>query len=121
MRVSHPYADKAGESHWRDIEVALEERVFAPPAQGILVSAPEAAKAALFLKLPAGWNEPAHPSPIAQTLVCIAGAVEVTASDGEMRRIGAGDVWRMEDLHDKGHHTRVVGDSDFDCVIVQFA
>ncbi|MEM1430140.1 MAG: cupin [Pseudomonadota bacterium] len=121
MRVNHLYVDDAGESHWRDTTVSLQERVFAPPAKGIFVSEPETAAAALFLTLPAGWDEPAHPSPIPQTLICVAGEVEVTASDGEARRIGVGDIWRMEDLHGKGHHTRVTSDVDFDCVIVQFA
>lgn len=121
MKVNHLFADEAGESHWRDIEITLQERSFAPPAKGILISEAEPSRAAVFLKLPAGWDEPTHPSPIPQTLICTAGAVEVTASDGEVRRIGKGDIWRMEDLHGKGHHTRVVSAEDFDCVIVQFA
>ena len=121
MHYHHLYADETGESHWKEVEVPLEERVFAPPAAGILVSASEAARNMLFLKLPSGWDEPAHPTPIPQALICMAGTVRVTASDGESRDIGKGDVWRMEDLHGKGHHTCVVGDDDFDCVIVQFA
>jgi len=121
MKYHHLYCDEAGESHWRDVEVPLEERSFAPPAKGILISDPEPAKALVFLRLPVGWDEPIHPSPIPQTLICLAGAVRVTASDGEVRDIGAGDVWRMEDLHGKGHHTRVIGDRDFDATIVQFS
>ncbi|MEZ5722732.1 MAG: cupin domain-containing protein [Paracoccaceae bacterium] len=120
MEVHHLYTDAAGESHWRSTGVTLEEQVFAPPAQGILVSEAEAAKATLFLRLPAGWNEPQHPTPKRQTLVCLRGAVDVTASDGEVRRIGPGDVWRMEDRTGKGHHTAVVGDADFDAVMIQF-
>ncbi|MCB1330857.1 MAG: cupin [Maritimibacter sp.] len=120
MNYHHLYTDDLGESHWRAVEVRLAEQPFAPPARGILVSEAEPARATLFLRLPAGWNEPQHPTPKRQTLVCLGGAVDVTASDGETRRIGPGDVWRMEDCTGKGHHTAVVGTADFDAVIIQF-
>lgn len=120
MKVQLLYADAEGESHWTDVTVALAERSFAPPAKAIEISDPEAATHSLFLRLRAGWDEPIHPTPVRQTLICLRGEVEVTASDGEARRIGTGDVWRMEDRHGKGHHTRVTSDEDFECVIVQF-
>ena len=50
---------------------------------------------------------------------CIAGVVCVTASDKEVRGIGCGDVWRMEDVVGDGHHTRVISDEGFEAVIVQ--
>jgi hypothetical protein len=114
------YASPDGESHWDSVEVALAERSFAPPAKAIEISAPEAAKQILFLRLRAGWDEPSHPTPVAQRLVCLSGSVRVTASDGQARTIGPGDVWHMEDKHGKGHHTAVVGEEDFLAVIVQF-
>jgi hypothetical protein len=120
MKYHHLYSDDAGESHWRDIEVGLAERSFAPPAQRILVSDPEAAKALVFLRLQVGWDEPIHPTPRPQMLICLAGAVRVTASDGEARDIKRGDVWRMEDVSGKGHHTCVIGGEDFDAAVVQF-
>ncbi len=98
----------------------LNERLFAPPAQRIFVSEGEAAARFVFLELQAGWNEPVHPSPRRQTLIVLRGSVEVTASDGEVRRFTAGDVWRMEDVQGKGHHTRVLGDEDFEAAVVQF-
>ena len=119
MRYHHLYADEMGESRWRTVDVALEERSFAPPAKAIFVSDAEPARALLFLRLRAGWDEPIHPTPKRQTLICLAGAVLVTASDGEAREIGPGDVWRMEDRTGKGHHTCVVGEADFEAVIVQ--
>ncbi len=119
MKFHHLYADADGESHWKDVEVQLTERSFAPPARNILVSDAEQASALLFLKLTSGWNEPVHPTPIAQTLICLAGKVQVTASDGEMREIGQGDVWRMEDLTGKGHHTEVISSEEFKAAIVQ--
>lgn len=119
MKVHVLYADAQGESHWRDDWPALEVKSFAPPAQGIEISAPEVATQMLFLRLPVGWDEPIHPTPLRQKLICLTGAVCVTASDGVQREIGTGEVWHMEDMHGKGHHTRVTSDVDFSAVIVQ--
>ncbi|PWJ22524.1 cupin [Jannaschia seohaensis] len=119
MRYFKLYVDEAGESHWQDVEVALAERTFAPPAQAIEISEPAPARAMLFLRLRSGWNEPVHPTPVEQTLICRAGSVLVTASDGDTREICRGDVWRMEDTHGQGHHTQVTSVEDFEAVIVQ--
>jgi hypothetical protein len=118
MWFHHLYADESGESHWRKVELMLQERIFAPPAQRIFIS--EATKVLVFLSLKSGWNEPSHRTPKRQILMCLAGAVRVTASDGEARDIGRGDVWRMEDVTGKGHHTRVISGVDFEAVVVQF-
>lgn len=120
MKYQKLYADDAGESRWADIDVTLDEKSFAPPAKVIDVSDPEPARQMLFLRLRAGWDEPIHPTPVRQKLICLAGAVRITASDGSHRDIGKGDVWHMEDTHGKGHHTRVTSDKDFEAVIVQF-
>jgi quercetin dioxygenase-like cupin family protein len=80
----------------------------------------EPASALVFLKLHAGWNEPIHPTPLRQTLICLAGTARVTASDGDVREITRGDIWRMEDLAGKGHRTHVISAEDFEAAIVQF-
>ena len=121
MRFQKLIADDAGESHWEDIEVQLKERTFAPPAKAIEVSVPEKVAQFLFLRLRSGWNEPVHPTPVPQKLICLAGAVCVTASDGEKREIRQGDVWHMEDCSGKGHHTQVISEEDFEAIIVQYA
>jgi len=120
LKYQKLYSDAEGESHWQDVEVELKEQTFAPPAKAIEISTPEAVKQTLFLRLKSGWNEPIHPTPVSQKLICLAGTVRVTASDGEFRDIGPGDVWHMEDKHGKGHHTVVTSDEDFLCVIVQY-
>lgn len=120
MKYHRLYSDAGGESHWEEVEVELEERTFAPPAKAIEVSNPDTAKRVMFLRLQTGWDEPVHPTPVAQRLVCLAGTVRVTASDGEIREIGPGDVWHMEDKTGKGHHTVVTSDTDFEAVVVQY-
>lgn len=120
MKYHHLYVDDAGESHWREVDIVLQTRSFAPPAQNIEISDAEPAAAFVFLRLVAGWDEPAHPTPLCQTLICLRGRVRVTASDGDVREIGPGDVWRMEDVRGKGHHTAVISDEDFEAAVVQF-
>ncbi|MEM6577447.1 MAG: cupin [Pseudomonadota bacterium] len=120
MQFHRLYSDADGESHWDDVTVTLTEKVFAPPAKAIEISQPEQVTQAMFLRLRSGWDEPIHPTPVVQKLICLSGAVCVTASDGEAREIGPGDVWHMEDTHGKGHHTRVTSDEDFLSVIVQY-
>ncbi|MEM8579681.1 MAG: cupin [Pseudomonadota bacterium] len=119
MKYFDLYADEAGESHFRDVDVVLQERSFAPPAEAIEISDTSPATGMLFLRLRAGWNEPIHPTPVAQTLICLRGCARVTASDGATRDIGPGAVWRMADTHGKGHHTQVISAEDFECVIAQ--
>ncbi len=120
MKYQKLFSDDNGESHWEDIDVKLEERTFAPPARNIEISDPEPVKQAMFLRLRAGWNEPIHPTPVAQKLICLAGNVRVTASDGEVRDIGPGNVWHMADNHGKGHHTLVTSKEHFECMIIQY-
>ncbi|MAN13874.1 MAG: cupin [Dinoroseobacter sp.] len=119
MKINHLYADANGESHWRDEEVKLQERSFAPPARDIHISALLPATGLVFLRLNAGWDEPIHPTPRSQTLLCLAGAVRVTASDGEAREIGPGSIWRMDDTTGNGHHTAVISAEDFEAAVVQ--
>ena len=121
MHYHHLYSDTDGESHWADVDVALTPVAFAPPAEDIHISEGELAASMVFLSLPVGWNEPPHASPHSQYLVVRSGIVEVTASDGEKRIIGPGDVWRMDDTHGKGHHTKVIGETVFEAVVVQLA
>ena len=120
LRFQRLYSDADGESHWEDVDVVLQERSFAPPAKAIEISEPEKVENVLFLRLKAGWDEPIHPTPVSQKLICRSGTAQVTASDGEVRKIGPGDVWHMEDRRGRGHRTVVTSEEDFEALIVQY-
>ena len=49
-------------------------------------------------------------------------ANETSGPDHELLRsaVTAGDVWRMEDTHGKGHRTQVISSEAFEAVMVQF-
>jgi len=66
-----------------------------------------------------GWGGEKHPAPKRQYFVCVAGSIEMTASDGESRLISIGDVVLVEDTHGKGHVTQVIGDESFVAALTQ--
>jgi len=103
MRIHNLFADAQGESHFRDIEVAwAEERDYSKysarlPATGII-----------FRETSGDYDLDWHPAPRRQYIINLEGAVEITASDGERRIIGAGEVLLVEDTTGKGHLSKAV-------------
>jgi hypothetical protein len=104
MRIHNLYCDTNGESHWRDVEVKwAEERDFSKlsarlPANGII-----------FRETSGDYDLSWHPAPRRQYIINLDGGVQLTASDGEARVIGAGEVVLVEDITGKGHLSKSVG------------
>ena len=103
MQIHNLYADDNGESHFRDVEIEwvndmgygqLSDRL---PAAGII-----------FRKTSGDYNLDWHPAPRRQYIINLDAAVQVTASDGEVRVIKAGEVFLVEDTCGKGHLSRAV-------------
>ena len=103
MRVHNLYADANGESHFRDIEIEwaaegpagkTSERL---PASGII-----------FRRTEADYDLDWHPAPRRQYIINLDGGVRITASDGESRVIGAGEVILVEDTTGKGHLSKSI-------------
>ena len=84
MRIHNLFRDADGESHFRDIEVEwVEEGKFTKlskrlPATGII-----------FRETSGDYDLDWHPAPRRQYIVNLDAAVQITASDGESRIIGA--------------------------------
>lgn len=104
MRIHNIYVDDAGQSHWRDIEVEwVEQRNFSKmsarlPATGII-----------FRQTSGDYDLDWHPAPRRQYIINLDGGVKITASDGEVRDIGAGEVILVEDVSGKGHLSQSIG------------
>ena len=104
MRIHNLYTDANGESHFRDIEVEwAEEMNFSKmskrlPATGVI-----------FRETQAEHNLDWHPAPRRQYIINLDAAAKLTASDGESRIIGAGEVILVEDTTGKGHLSKSVG------------
>jgi hypothetical protein len=103
MRIHNLYCDTNGESHWRDIEVEYVERNEAGK-----LSARLPATAIIFRQTQAEHDRPWHPAPRRQYIINLDAGVQLTASDGEARVIGAGEVILVEDTSGKGHLSKSV-------------
>jgi len=107
MRVLNLFADADGESHFREIEctnetpwgLKLSKRL---PATAILVVEGTGTDADVLLQSP-------HPSPCRQYVIWLDAENELTASDGEKRVIGVGEVVLAEDTTGKRHITKPLG------------
>ena len=78
-----------------------------------------AASRFLFLSAPVGWGGEWHPVPRRQWMLCLAGEIEVEASDGAVRRFGPGGATLFEDTTGTGHRSRVVGETSALPAVVQ--
>jgi quercetin dioxygenase-like cupin family protein len=104
MRIHNIYVDDAGETHWRDIEVEwVEER------HGSKFSKRLPATGIIFCEtggdIDVSWHSPPH----RQYVINLDGGVQITASDGAARQIGAGEVILAEDIRGKGHLSKFFG------------
>jgi quercetin dioxygenase-like cupin family protein len=115
------YTDSDGASHFKDVEIEFESVNFAPPAPPVGLSNYTDSSRFVFFKTPAGWYGDWHPPPKRQFFFCLSGKFEITASDGEVRIFGPGDVFLLEDTRGKGHRSKTVGGEDFVAAIVQLA
>src|SRR5205814_2493880 len=98
MRIHNLYTDAYGESHFRDIEVEwVEER------RGSKLSKRLPATGIIFRETQAEHDIDWHPAPRRQYIINLDAGVKITASDGESRVIGIGEVILVEDTTGKGH------------------
>jgi hypothetical protein len=119
MKYVKLYVDDCGESHFQDVDIALEPVDFAPPAPLIHLSSFQSATRYAFCRFPSGWHGDWHPAPRKQIFFILSGESEAQSSDGEVRQFGPGSVLLVEDTWGKGHISRVVGEHDMLVAVVQ--
>ncbi len=119
LAFTHIFADAQGESHIAQRELPLASTAFAPPAPPLDVSAVQAASGFEALRFPSDWTGGWHNSPHRQWGFILSGAVAVTTSDGASCELRAGGAFLLEDVHGKGHLTRVIGGTEVLWVAVQ--
>jgi len=111
MEYTRLYADDEGESHFENVTVSLSPTTFAASSPPLNVSELKPASQFGFMSAPAGWSSDWHASSGRNFFVVLTGEWEVTASDGETRRFGAGSVLLVEDTTGKGHLSSVISES----------
>ena len=109
----------SGESRFDSFEIACPLKQFAPPEADFFASATQAATGYVIIQIPAGWVGQFHPSPHAQIMFCLSGAFKVTASNGDVRVIEAGEAFLGVDTQGKGHRSEVISDEPLVAVLVQ--
>jgi quercetin dioxygenase-like cupin family protein len=113
MKIIRLYADDKGESHFQDIEVEFE----APTPSG-RVSARQPATGIMFREVPGEYDLDWHPAPRRQYIINLDAGVQLTASDGEVRRVKAGEVVLVEDTWGKGHLSKAIENKTRHCIFV---
>ena len=113
MKITRLYADDKGESHFQDIEVEFE----APTPSG-RVSARQPATGIMFREVPGEYDLDWHPAPRRQYIINLDAGVQLTASDGEVRRVKAGEVVLVEDTWGKGHLSKAIENKTRHCIFV---
>ncbi len=113
MRVHNIWVDDDGETHFRDIEVAWGEQ--GPSGR---YSERLAATGIIFRQVQPHYALDWHTAPRRQYIINLDAGVELTASDGERRTIGAGEVFLVEDVTGKGHMSKSVDGKPRHCIFV---
>ena len=113
MKIHNLWVDDKGESHWRDVEVEYAETTRAgrlskrQPATGII-----------FREVQPDYDLDWHSAPRRQYIINLDAGVQITASDGEARKIGAGEVILVEDVKGKGHLSKALDAKVRNCIFV---
>jgi hypothetical protein len=113
MRIHHLYADADGESHFEDVEIEWVEET-----RGGKLSQRFPASGIIFREVPPVYDLDWHPAPRRQYIINLDAGVKLTASDGESRVIGAGEVVLVEDVTGKGHLSQAVEGQMRHCIFV---
>ena len=113
MKITRLYVDEKGESHFQDVEVEFE----APTPSG-RVSPRQKATGIIFREVPPDYDLDWHPAPRRQYIINLDAGVQLTASDGESRRIKAGEVVLVEDTWGKGHLSKAIDAKLRHCIFV---
>ena len=113
MRIHNLYTDAHGASHFRDIDVEWAEET-----RGGKLSRRLPATGIIFRQVPPTYDLDWHPAPRRQYIINLDNGVQITASDGEARVIGAGEVILVEDTTGKGHLSKAVNGQIRHCIFV---
>jgi hypothetical protein len=86
------------QSHFTDVTAELAKENFAPPAAPIAIGGNKPTSKAFIAGFGAHWgaadlqNHLNHPTPAVQLFTVLRGVFSITATDGETRKLHAGDM-----------------------------
>src|ERR1700704_5240471 len=113
MKIHRLWVDERGEAHFQDVEVRVDE-----PSRAGRLSARIPVTGLIFREVQPDYDLDWHPAPRRQYIINLDAGVQITASDGESRVIGAGEVVLVEDTHGKGHLSKALDGKLRNCIFV---
>ena len=108
----HLYTDATGETHFAERAFDFEHLPHVEDRDSIMACEVPGVQRAILYKLTRGAVEDWHTAPRKQFGCVIQGMADITASDGEIRRLRPGSIILIDDTTGKGHITRHVGAED---------
>lgn len=112
------YATSDGETHFQDVELDFAPAIVVQGLPQVDVARPLTVRALVFAELGKGYTSDFHPAPQRQFVIVLSGGLELTVTEGEVRRFGPGGVFLAEDTTGKGHRVRTTGAEACVCVMV---
>ncbi len=113
MQITRLYTGSDNESHFRDIEIELNDA-------GDIghLSEQMDATGIIFRRTDPDYNYDWHNAPQRQYIIMLDGAVDVEIGDGTVRRFSTGDILLVEDTTGRGHRSKAVNDKSRTSVFV---
>jgi hypothetical protein len=113
MKIHRLYTDAQGESHFEDVDIEFVET-----SPGGRLSKRLPVSGIIFREVPPTYDLDWHTAPRRQYIINLDNGVQITASDGEERIIGAGEVLLVEDTTGKGHLSKAINERIRHCIFV---
>ncbi|MFP6814915.1 MAG: hypothetical protein VB949_04500 [Pseudomonadales bacterium] len=114
MNYLRLYSGDDGQSHFEDVEFALEDRGGAAGQ----ISEIWRGKGVIFREVGGDYHYDYHNAPRRQFVVNLTGHVDIEIGDGTVRRMGPGSILLAEDLTGQGHISRGVNNESRTCLFV---
>ena len=119
LTIPRLYTDDAGHSQFDTVEIELQAKNYAPPAEPFLTSSPEQSTQYFFFRVVLGWVGTQHTTPNRQLVTCITGALRFIGSAGDEYVLHAGQTMLDENTTGKGHATEVASETPVEGLIVR--
>jgi hypothetical protein len=103
LKVAHLYTGDDGRSHFRDLELATTT-----DPGGVLLELRGHVEGMSVRDLSPGWTNGFHTAPRRQFVLQLTGVGEIESGDGDVRRLGPGDLLLADDTTGEGHLSREV-------------
>ena len=108
IRIARIYTGSDNESHFEDIEFAVEHKSDISAQETGRHSAPIKVTSMFFREVKDYYEPFWHNAPGRQFVIIFEGELEIEIGDGIKRRFGPGSIFLAEDTEGRGHITRSV-------------